>query len=77
MACVVDDVRALQVTLHSARKAPYNAIDVRTTRDLCYQVSERKLKLRHRGGALGDWIVAFAVAAYNLVRFCSLVSTCP
>ena len=34
-------------------------------------------KLRHRGGALVDWIVTFAVAAYNLVRMRALVVTCP
>ena len=33
-------------------------------------------KLRHRGGALVDWIVTFAAAAYNLVRR-TLVVTCP
>ena len=34
-------------------------------------------KLRHRGGALVDWIVTFAAAAYNLVRLRTLVATCP
>ena len=34
-------------------------------------------KLRHRGGALVDWIVTFAAAAYNLVRMRALVVTCP
>ena len=34
-------------------------------------------KLRHRGGALVDWIVTFAAAAYNLVRMRTLVVTCP
>ena len=34
-------------------------------------------KLRHRGGALVDWIVTFAAAAYNLVRLRTLVVTCP
>ena len=34
-------------------------------------------KLRHRGGALVDWIVTFAAAAYNLVRMRTLVATCP
>ena len=33
--------------------------------------------LRHRGGALVDWIVTFAAAAYNLVRMRTLVVTCP
>ena len=34
-------------------------------------------KLRHRGGALVDWVVTFAAAAYNLVRLRTLVATCP
>ena len=34
-------------------------------------------KLRQRGGALVDWIVTFAAAAYNLVRMQTLVVTCP
>ena len=34
-------------------------------------------KLRHRGGTLVDWIVTFAVAAYNLVRMRTLVVRCP
>ena len=34
-------------------------------------------KLRHRGGALVDWIVTFAAAAYNLVRMRTVVVTCP
>ena len=34
-------------------------------------------KLRQRGGALVDWIVTFAAAAYNLVRMRTLVVTCP
>ena len=29
-------------------------------------------KLRHRGGRLVDWIVAFTAAAYNLVRWRNL-----
>ena len=33
--------------------------------------------LRHRGGALVDWIVTFAAAAYNLVRMRTMVVTCP
>ena len=33
-------------------------------------------KLRHRGGALVDWVVTFAAAAYNLVRLRTLVATC-
>ena len=33
-------------------------------------------KLRHRGGALVDWIVTFAATAYNLVRMRTLVATC-
>ena len=31
-------------------------------------------KLRHRGGALVDWIVALAAAAYNLVRLRTLLA---
>ena len=31
-------------------------------------------KLRHRGGALVDWIVTFAAAAYNLVRLRTLMA---
>src|SRR5436190_12244995 len=31
-------------------------------------------KLRHRGGALVDWIVTFTAAAYNLVRLRTLVA---
>ena len=94
VARFVGDVRALEVTPHIARKAPYSAIDVRTTCHPGYQVSQRKRKLveqvfgwmktvgglrklRHRGGALVDWIVTFAAAAYNLVRLRSLVATCP
>ena len=33
--------------------------------------------LRHRGGALVDWIVTFAAAAYNLVRMRTMVVTYP
>ena len=94
VARFVDDVRALEVTPHIARKTPYSAIDVRTTLHPGYQVSQRKRKLveqvfgwmktvgglrklRHRGGALVDWNVTFAAAAYNLVRLRSLVATCP
>ena len=33
-------------------------------------------KLRHRGGALVDWNVTFAAAAYNLVRLRTLVTPC-
>ena len=90
----VDDVRALEVAPHIARKAPYSAIDVRTTCQPGYQVSQRKRKLveqvfgwlktvgglrklRHRGGALVDWNVTFAAAAYNLVRLRTLVATRP
>jgi len=29
--------------------------------------------LRHRGGELGDWIVTFTAAAYNLIRLRSLL----
>jgi len=32
-------------------------------------------KLRHRGGALVDWIVTFTAAAYNLVRLRTLLSS--
>ena len=77
-----------------AGKAPYSAIDVRTTCHPGYVVSQRKRKLveqvfgwmktvgglrklRHRGGALVDWIVTFAAAACNLVRLRTLVATCP
>ena len=94
VARFVDDVRALEVTPHIARKAPYSASDVRTTCHPGYHVSQRKRKLveqvfgwlktvgglrklHHRGGALVDWIVTFAAAAYNLVRLRSLVATCP
>ena len=31
-------------------------------------------KLRHRGGALVDWIFTFAAAAYNLVRLRTLLA---
>ena len=31
-------------------------------------------KLRHRGGALVDWIVTFAAAAYNLIRLRTLLA---
>ena len=31
-------------------------------------------KLRHRGGALVDWIVTFTAAAYNLIRLRTLVA---
>ena len=31
-------------------------------------------KLRHRGGALVDWIVTFTAAAYNLVRLRTLLA---
>ena len=34
-------------------------------------------KLRHRGGALVDWNVTFAAAAYNLVRLRTLVAMSP
>jgi hypothetical protein len=34
-------------------------------------------KLRHRGGALVDWVVTFAAAAYNLVRLRTLEARCP
>ena len=40
----VDEVRALEVTPHIARKTPYSAIDVRTTCRPGYQVSQRKRK---------------------------------
>jgi len=30
-------------------------------------------KLRHRGGALVDWILTFTAAAYNLVRLRTLL----
>lgn len=33
-------------------------------------------KLRHRGGALADWNMTFAAAAYNLVRLRTLMGTC-
>src|SRR5499427_8560406 len=32
-------------------------------------------KLRHRGGALVDWIVTFTAAAYNLIRLRTLLAT--
>ena len=90
----VDQIRALELTPHIARKTPYSAIDVGTTCHPGYQVSQRKRKLveqvfgwmktvgglrklRHRGGALVDWNVTFAAAAYNLVRLRTLVATCP
>ena len=93
VACFVDEVRALEVTPHIARKAPYSTIDVWTTCHPGYQISQRKRKLvkqvfgwlktvgrlrklRHRGGALVDWIVTFAAAAYNPVRLRTLVATC-
>ena len=92
VARFVDDVRALEVTPHIARKVRYSAIDGRTTRHPGYEVSQRKRKLveqvfgwmktvgglrklRHRGGALVDWNVTFAAAAYNLVRLRTLVAT--
>ena len=31
-------------------------------------------KLRHRGGALVDWIVTFTAAAYNLIRLRTLLA---
>ena len=31
-------------------------------------------KLRHRGGRLVDWIVSFAAAVYNLVRWRTLAA---
>ena len=31
-------------------------------------------KLRHRGGALVDWVVTFAAAAYNLIRLRTLLA---
>ena len=94
VARFVDEVRALELTPHIARKTPYSAIDVRTTCHPGYRVSQRKRKLveqvfgwmktvgglrklRHRGGALVDWNVTFAAAAYNLVRLRTLVATCP
>ena len=94
VARFVDEVRALKLAPHIARKTPYSAIDVRTTLHPGYQVSQRKRKLveqvfgwmktvgglrklRHRGGALVDWNVTFAAAAYNLVRLRTLVATCP
>ena len=45
VARFVDDVRALELTPHIARKTPYSAIDVRTTLHPGYQVSQRKRKL--------------------------------
>ena len=33
-------------------------------------------KLRHRGGALVDWVVTFAATACNFVRLRTLVATC-
>ena len=45
VARFVDEVRALDVAPHIARKAPYSAIDVRTTCHPGYQVSQRKRKL--------------------------------
>ena len=94
MARFVYEVRALDVTPHIARKDTYSAVDVRTTFQRGYEVSQRKRKLveqvfgwlktvgglrklRHRGGALADWIVTFAAAAYNLVRLRTLVVACP
>ena len=93
VARFVGEVRALEVIPHIARKAPYSAIDVRTTCHPGYVVSQRKRKLveqvigwmktvgglrklRQRDGALVDWIVTFAAAAYNLVRLRSLLATC-
>jgi len=31
-------------------------------------------KLRHRGGALVDWIVTFTASAYNLIRLRTLLA---
>ena len=45
VARFVDEVRALDVTPHIARKAPHSAIDVRTTCHPGYQVSQRKRTL--------------------------------
>ena len=45
----VDDIRALDVTPHIARKAPYSAIDARTTCHPEYQVSQRKRKAGRAG----------------------------
>ena len=45
VARFVDEVRALELTPHIARKTPYSAIDVRTTLYPGYQVSQRKRKL--------------------------------
>ena len=84
VARFVDELRALDVPPHIARKVPCSAIDVRTTFQRGYEVSQRKRKLVeqvfgwlktvgglrklwHRGGALVDWIVTFAAAAYILV----------
>ena len=33
-------------------------------------------KLRHRGGALVDWMLTFTAAAFNLVRMRTLQATC-
>ena len=94
VARFVYEVRALDVTPHIARKDTYSAVDVRTTFQRGYEVSQRKRKLveqvfgwlktvgglrklRHRGGALADWIVTFAAAAYNLLRLRTLVVACP
>ncbi len=45
VARFVGEVRALDLTPHIARKAPYSAIDVRTTCHPGYPVSQRKRKL--------------------------------
>ena len=45
VARFVDDVRALEVIPHIARKTPYSAIDIRTTCHPGYRVSQRKRKL--------------------------------
>jgi transposase len=90
VAAFVAEVRALGVTPHVAQKMhsaidgrttrhPGYAISQRK-RKLVEQVFGWMKtvgglrKLRHRGGALVDWIVTFTTAAYNLIRISNLLA---
>jgi len=89
VASFVAEVRALGITPHVAQKthSAVDARTTRHAGYAISQ-RKRKLveqvfgwmktvgglrKLRHRGGALVDWIVTFTAAAYNLVRLRTLL----
>jgi transposase len=90
VASFVADVRALAITPHVAQKARSAIDGRTTRHaGYAISQRKRKLveqvfgwmktvgglrKLRHRGGALVDWIVTFTAAAYNLIRLRTLLA---